>query len=1113
MKRIINVAFTVIIIAMAFSACEKGADTVVSSNGKVSPFASFRDIPEVTDEEITAIEALQKDNRIFEYGVLPTLEFFTKENGEDGGYTALLCQWLTELFGIRFQPRIYQLNELLEKLGSHEVDFAGSLSSAGGLKNTYMTDPIATRKGVMVRIKGSPSITQISQTRLPRYTFLRGMAAQRYTTEAFEPGSYEAASVENHLEAYKAIKNGDADAYIAQNVTEEFFSSYDDVSIEDFFPLVFTPVHIITANSELKPVISIITKALQNGADPYLNDLYNRGYEEYKKSKVFQMLNEEERAYLQNPSPVLLAVQYYNYPISFYNRYEKKWEGGAFDILSEIEKLTGLTFQVVNDEFTNLTDLLEMLQNGSAHIMPDLIFSKEREGSYIWTENEITTDQYALLSKTSYPNVSVNEIASERVGLIKSTVHAELFRAWFPNAVNSTEYNTADAAFHALDKNEVDLVMANKSHLLSVLNYYEFSDYKANYLFNHSYNSTFGFNKDQTILCSIVDKALPFVDTYMITEQWMTKTYNYRGKVAEAQRPWLIGATVLISVILALILFMFYRSRGEEKRLEKLVAKETSTLTSIINATQDIIFCKDLDSRYIRCNKSMQNHFNLADSDIIGKNDLDALGVPPEMAARFVAEDQSVINEGKTVILEEMIPSADGRLLLFETIKTPIIQDGKATGLVGMSRDITRRKAMEEEARSANAAKSRFIANMSHEMRTPMNVIVGLTDLMLEESDIPGKIKEDLRKVNTAGNTLMELINDVLDISKIEADKLELMPVQYDVASNINDIITLNMIRIEEKPITFELNINEYLPCSLFGDDLRVKQIMNNLLSNAFKYTQKGTITWGIDSHRENLLPQGSSPLSGNDNVWIDFYIKDTGIGIREEDLEKLFSEYNQVDTHANRVIEGTGLGLSITKKLVELMDGEITVESEYGKGTTFHVRIRQGFVTDTTIGKATVENLCSFRYSDKKKLIHEKLVRPNLSYAKVLLVDDLPTNLDVAAGMLRKYKMQVDCVTSGQDAVDRISAGDPVYDAIFMDHMMPGMDGVEATMLIRALGTKYAESIPVIALTANAVAGNEQMFLSKGFNAFLPKPFNVKSLDSIIQKWVRDKSKEEKPD
>jgi signal transduction histidine kinase/CheY-like chemotaxis protein len=406
-----------------------------------------------------------------------------------------------------------------------------------------------------------------------------------------------------------------------------------------------------------------------------------------------------------------------------------------------------------------------------------------------------------------------------------------------------------------------------------------------------------------------------------------------------------------------------------------------------------------------------------------------------------------------------------------------------------------------EEVRNASEAKSRFIANMNHEMRTPMNVIVGLTGLMLEEDGVPGTIKETLEKISTAGNTLMGLINDVLDISKIEAGRLELIPVQYDVSSMLNDIITLNTIRIEDKPVTFKLEISEDLLCTLFGDDLRVKQILNNLLSNAFKYTKEGSVTLNINCSRD-----GSH---NNDAVWVSFRISDTGIGIRDEDIEKLFTDYNQVDTHANREIEGTGLGLSITKKLVDMMDGEITVESEYGKWTTFRVYIRQGFVNDRVLGGETVKNLCGLRCADRKKQTQEKLVRPDLSYAKVLLVDDFPTNLDVAEGMLRKYKMQVDCVTCGKDAVDLISAGKPVYDAVFMDYMMPGMDGMEATERIRALGTEYAQNIPVIALTANAVSGSEQMFLEHGFNAFLAKPFKAMSLDSVIQLWVRDKSKE----
>jgi CheY-like chemotaxis protein len=225
--------------------------------------------------------------------------------------------------------------------------------------------------------------------------------------------------------------------------------------------------------------------------------------------------------------------------------------------------------------------------------------------------------------------------------------------------------------------------------------------------------------------------------------------------------------------------------------------------------------------------------------------------------------------------------------------------------------------------------------------------------------------------------------------------------------------------------------------------------------------------------------------------------------------MSKIFVFFYQIDLSAKRGTEGTGLGLSITKKFVELMDGEISVESEYGKGSTFRVRIRQGFVNDTPIGKETMENLCYLRYSEKKPGVQQKLVRPDLSYARVLVVDDFTTNLDLTAGMLRKYKMQVDCLKTGQEAIGRIAAGEPVYNAIFMDHMMPEMDGIEATKVIRALGTKYAKNIPIIALTANAVVGNEQMFLENGFNAFLPKPFSAVTLDSVIQRMIRDNSKE----
>ncbi|MBP3783524.1 MAG: response regulator [Butyrivibrio sp.] len=388
-----------------------------------------------------------------------------------------------------------------------------------------------------------------------------------------------------------------------------------------------------------------------------------------------------------------------------------------------------------------------------------------------------------------------------------------------------------------------------------------------------------------------------------------------------------------------------------------------------------------------------------------------------------------------------------------------------------------------EVAQKASEAKSSFLSNMSHEIRTPINAVLGLNEMIIRESH-EEQILEYATSVKSAGNSLLGIVNDILDFSKIEAGKMDILPVEYNISSTINDLLNLVAVKAEDKGLALNFNIDETIPQKLIGDEVRIKQCVTNILTNAVKYTEKGSVDLNVSCRKAD-----------EDSIYLRFEIVDTGIGIKEEDLEKLYSPFERIEEIRNRSIEGTGLGMSIVKKLLALMDTRLEVKSVYGEGSNFSFEVKQQVASWEELGDFR-ERYKEFLGSQKK--YSESFVAPD---ALILIVDDTPINLTVVKGLLKKTKIQVDTAESGFETLELVKK--KRYDAIFIDHRMPEMDGIQTLKALKEMEDNLSKDAPCIALTANAGAGAREEYIAEGFNDYLSKPVNGELLEQMLIEYL----------
>jgi len=518
---------------------------------------------------------------------------------------------------------------------------------------------------------------------------------------------------------------------------------------------------------------------------------------------------------------------------------------------------------------------------------------------------------------------------------------------------------------------------------------------------------------------------------------------------------------------------------------------------TLIDAAPYVIGLWDDQGKIVVGNERCKEFFGVADPSMVAENlyayspPLQPCGTPTPVKAAYYYQ---LAQKKGYAQFEWVHRRTDGELIPCECVYKIYSHQGKKF-MLSYTVDLRQvKKAMEDSHRAKlaeanNLAKSQFLARMSHEIRTPIASVLGISEIQLHNTQNPPTVEEAFGKIHSSAEILLNIINDILDLSRVEAGKMTISNRKYELASMISDILHVRHNSMTDKALKFICRFDQDLPAYLEGDAVRIGQVVNNLLSNAFKYTEKGSVT----------LRMNSEPRGKQDDITLVITISDTGFGMNEAQLNAmLHNEYIRLHEDRHKTIMGTGLGIPIVMHMVKLMDAEINYESKVDEGTTVTVRIPQKRVGKEILGQKLAQELQQFKFISRAAEKRRKFDITPMPYGRVLVVDDIEANLYVAQGLLAFYDLNVEICNSGQEAIIKVKKG-KIYDIIFMDHMMPDMNGVETMRALRGLGC----TVPIVALTANALIGKEEEFMQAGFDGFLAKPINIGKLNTILIKHV----------